>query len=162
MSLPWGGLVLSWRARRMLSLAPRAPMARWPNTSDMLHPWAPDGTFNLPQVFQQRYSELQQFYSSLTSNDWERPCFHRMHLQTIRGYVHLRMAEVSYHTWDLKAGLETSPRLLPEVVPALVEWLPTWFRWGFFPSDPLDHFIRYRFEVSGPQPLPWDVAVLGD
>lgn len=98
----------------------------------------------------------------MTSDDWERPCFHRMHLQTIRGYVHLRLAEVSYHTWDLKAGLETSPRLLPEVVPALVEWLPTWVRWGFFPSDPLDHFIRYRFEVSGPQPLAWDVAVLGD
>ena len=53
---------------------------------------------NLLQVFQQRYSELQQLYASLTSDDWERPCFHRIHLQTIRGYVHLRLAEVSYHT----------------------------------------------------------------
>lgn len=52
---------------------------------------------NLLDVFQRRYSELQQFYASLGSDDWERPCFHRIHLQTIRGYAHLRLAEVSYH-----------------------------------------------------------------
>ena len=117
---------------------------------------------DLLKVFQQRYSELQELYASLTSDDWERPCFHRIHLQTIRGYTHLRLAEVSYHTWDLKAGLETSPQLLPEVVPALVEWLPTWFGWGFFPQEPLNQALRYRFQVDEPQPLAWDVAVLGD
>ena len=116
----------------------------------------------LLETFQQRYSELQQLYASLAPDDWERPCFHRIHLQTIRGYVHLRLAEVSYHIWDLKAGLEATPRLLPEVIPALLEWLPTWFRWGFFPQEPLEHPLRYRFLVTRPRALKWDVTVFGD
>lgn len=116
----------------------------------------------LLEVFRERHAKLHQVYASMASGDWERPCFHRIHLQTIRGYTHLRLAEVSYHTWDLKAGLETSPQLLPEVIPTLVEWLPTWFGWGFFPQEPLDQVLRYRFQVGDPEPLAWDVAVLGD
>lgn len=116
----------------------------------------------LLRTFQERYAELQQLYASLAPDDWDLPCFHRIHLQTIRGYVHLRLAEVNYHIWDLKAGLEAAPRLLPEVIPAMLEWLPTWFRWGFFPQEPLDQPLRYRFLVSGPHALAWDVTVMGN
>lgn len=52
--------------------------------------------------------------------------------------------------------------MLPEVVPALVEWLPTWFGWGFFPQQPFEQAVRFRFQVGDPHPLAWDVAVLGD
>lgn len=142
------------------------PPSQTPHISEVLAQVARDERQRLGpdllEVFCQRYAALQQLYASLGPGDWERPCFHRIHLQTIRGYTHLRLAEVSYHTWDLKAGLETAPRLLPEVVPALVEWLPTWFGWGFFPQPPLDQDLRYRFQVGDPRPLVWDVLVLGD
>ena len=112
--------------------------------------------------FRQRNDQFFSLLSSLEPADWERPCFHVLQVTTIRGLTLTRIAETGLHSWDLKSGVEITPRLLPDVVPALLEWTPTWFRWGFDAQEqPLEAPLRYRFQVGEPLNWSWDVVVTG-
>ena len=113
-------------------------------------------------AFRTKCSQFHQLLDSLTSDDWNKPAYHGRRTTTIRGLVLTRVSEVCLHTWDLKAGLEPSPGLHPHALPALVEWLPSWFYWGFYPPSTLSEPLRYRFHLSTPVPGIWDIVVLGD
>jgi len=117
----------------------------------------------LLRAFRDDCADLQQTLDSLQPKDWEKPCFHRIMTVPIRELALTRLAEVCLHTWDMKASLEPWPALEPpQVVPVVVEWLSTWFSWGFYPQQPQDPPLRYRFQVCEPRLVTWDVVVRGD
>lgn len=112
--------------------------------------------------FRERNAQLFAILDGLTEEQWELPCFHVLQVTTIRGLTLTRIAEIGLHSWDLKSGIEIAPRLFPDVVPTLLEWMPTWFTWGFDGQEQvLEKPLRYRFQVGEPLTLSWDVVNTG-
>ena len=112
--------------------------------------------------FRARNAQLFTLLDSLTPEDWDKPCFHVLQVTTVRGLTLTRIAEIGLHSWDLKSGVEIAPRLLPNIVPALLAWTPIWFTWGFDAQEqPLETPLRFRFQVGEPLNRSWDIIVTG-
>ena len=108
------------------------------------------------------HDRLRQVLSSLGSEDWDKPCFHRRGPMPMRDYVSLRVQELAVHGWDIRSSRDKAAELWEESLPILVGKVPRWLRTAFRPGLELPTPVRFRFDISGPVPIQEDVLVTGD
>ena len=111
--------------------------------------------------FTQGYDRLKQVMSTLRPEDWEKPCFHRRGKMPVQQFVALRVQELAVHSWDIRAGLDSSAAISEEALPQLVTMVPRWLRNAFRPGLDLPTPVRYRFDVTGAERVSQDVVVNG-
>ena len=115
--------------------------------------------------FNQGYHQLEQALSALRPKDWEKPCFHRRGKVPIHQFVAIRLQELAVHGWDIRAGLDPSAGISEEALPQLVTMVPRWLRTAFVSNQDSNPDLaaptRFRFDVTGVQPVKQDVVVTG-
>ena len=99
--------------------------------------------------------------STLQPEDWEKPCFHRRGKMPVHQFVALRVQELAVHSWDIRAGLDSSAAISEEALPQLVAMVPRWLRNAFRPGLDLPTPARFRFDVTGAERVSQDVVVNG-
>lgn len=119
------------------------------------------GGTKLLEGFASGYGRLDRVLSTLSAEDWEKPCFHRRGPMPVREYVSLRVQELAVHGWDIRSGLDETAELSEESLPLLVGRVPRWLMNAFQPGLDLPALVRYRFDVAGPVPVNEDVVVNG-
>jgi uncharacterized protein (TIGR03083 family) len=113
----------------------------------------------LLQAFTDGYQRLHQVLLGLQPEDWEKPCFHRRGVLSMREYVGRRLQELAMHGWDMRVAFDTSATVSEPPLPVLVSLAQ---RWLASPVPSLSAPVRYRFEVSRPVPVRQDVLVTQD
>ena len=111
--------------------------------------------------FNQGYDRLEHVMSTLRPEDWEKPCFHRRGKMPVHQFVALRVQELAVHSWDIRAGLDSSAAISEEALPQLVTMVPRWLRNAFRPGLDLPTPARFRFDVTGTERVSQDVVVNG-
>jgi hypothetical protein len=85
----------------------------------------------------------------------------------VQQFLPMSLQELVLHGWDIRSRREAETPLAPESLPALVELIATsrtsgFLAWAFRPGAQLPAPVRYRFEVTGPQPSRVDIVVEGE
>lgn len=120
------------------------------------------GEAELLNAFSDGYQRLHQVLLTLQPEDWEKPCYHRRGVLSIRHYVGLRLQELTIHGWDMRSAFDKTATLPESPLPALMGVAQRWLSNTFRPAPGLAAPIRYRFDVSGPAPVRQDVLVSQD
>jgi uncharacterized protein (TIGR03083 family) len=115
--------------------------------------------------FNERYDKFNDMLNRIGPDDWKKPCYQTLRLRPVHSFLQIIIQELAVHEWDIRSGLEPSPKLSAESIPVLMEKLPSnrrpWtipFQTGSTPSGP----IRYRFELTGVAGGRRDIVVEGD
>ena len=109
--------------------------------------------------FTARHDNLRQILEKLSDEDWDKPCFHRRGVLTVKEYLGIQVQELVLHGWDLRSGLDGAAELSNECLPAMVELVPRWIRNAFAPDLELPTPVRYRFDVSSPVAVHEDLLI---
>lgn len=108
------------------------------------------------------YELLDQVLREIKPQDWERPCFHRRGVVTIRDMVARRVQELAIHGWDIHSRFDAGHQLSEASVPVIVTLAHLWLANAFCPNAHSATPVRYRFEIAGPSPVWEDVVVYPD
>ena len=111
--------------------------------------------------FNEGYERLKQVMSTLRPEDWEKPCFHRRGKMPVRQFVAVRVQELAVHSWDIRAGLDSSAVISEEALPQMATLVPRWLGTAFRSSPDLAAPVRFRFDVTGAQRVNQDLVVNG-
>lgn len=119
----------------------------------------------LLEAFSSGFDRLNRLMAALGPQDWSKPCsfWHFLGPIPAQGFIGLTIQELVIHEWDIRSGLDPSPRVSEDSLPALLDRIPTrlslpqlaTFRLNFAPAGP----VRYRFSVTGPVPSTHDIVV---
>ena len=103
----------------------------------------------LVEAFGQNCERLGALLARMGPDDWEKQCYHPASYLSVRRYLILRLAEMSVHEWDIRSGLEGSPKLPDAVAPVLMELLPGFVVGRFFqPGANIPSPSRFRFSLT--------------
>lgn len=123
----------------------------------------------LPALNEQ-YDWLNTMLSGIGPDDWEKPCYHTSRLRPVESFLPTIIQELAVHEWDIRFSLGSATPVSAESLPVLMEKIPlgrpaTNSRpWRTpFPTGPgRADSLRYRFDLSGPGGLKFDLVVEGD
>jgi uncharacterized protein (TIGR03083 family) len=112
-------------------------------------------------------TRLNALLAGVGALEWEHPCYHPWRLMPVQQFLPMSLQELVLHGWDIRSRREAETPLAPESLPALVELIATsrtsgFLAWAFRPGAQLPAPVRYRFEVTGPQPSRVDIVVEGE
>ena len=118
-------------------------------------------------TFEATLTRLHVLLTGVSSNDWERPCYHPWRLMPVRQFLAMTLQELVLHGWDIRSRVAPKAALAPESLPALLELIATshtsgFLTWAFRPGSRLSTPVRYRFAVTGAVPSRVDIVVEGD
>jgi uncharacterized protein (TIGR03083 family) len=111
-------------------------------------------------TFEARNAQLHQLLTTLSPQDWEKPCAHPFGLRPARFFVSMRAQDLTMHDWDIRSQLDPAAHLLAESFPLFLARIPT--LGSFRPGAKLPTPIRYRFALTGPGASSHDILVEGD
>ena len=111
----------------------------------------------------EQYDWLNKVLAGIGPEDWDKPCYHPAGLRSVESFIPTWLAELALHEWDIRSALETSPLVSEEIVPGLLEKIPTnrGRPWSItFPDVPnsTEH-LRYRFDLTGIGAQKLDVVI---
>ena len=115
-------------------------------------------------TFQACTAQFTAFLEGLTTQDWERPCYHPTGLHPARRFVDLYISELAMPGWDIRSQLEPVAHLSDESLPVFLDLVPNLNlgRWTFRPGPRLPGFSRYRFVLTDGVSHVYDIVVTGD
>ena len=121
----------------------------------------------LLSTYIEKDNHLIQLLTGLSPEDQVKPCYHPGSIVPAANFVDLRFKEVVLHQWDIQSAIEEKAALSPAGLASMVILIKESFasgslRWAFWAGPPLDHPVRYRFEVKSPVPVTVDIVVEGD
>ncbi len=121
----------------------------------------------LLETYLEKDNHLINLLTGLSPEDQVKPCYHPGSIVPAGNFVDLRFKEVVLHEWDIRSAIEEKATLssasLASMVILIVESFASGsLRWAFWAGPPLDHPVRYRFEVKSPVPVTADIVVEGD
>ncbi len=120
---------------------------------------------NLVPAFHDRYDWLNNLLARIGPGDWETPCYHALGQRSVGSFIPAILSELALHEWDVRSTLEPSTSISENLIPVLLEKLPTKVGrpWSIsFPNmsnSPVP--IRYRFELTSAGSGNLDVVVEG-
>jgi uncharacterized protein (TIGR03083 family) len=109
-------------------------------------------------------AQFTAFLEGLTTQDWERSCYHPTGLHPARRFVDLYISELAMHGWDIRSQLEPVAHLSDESLPVFLDLVPNLnlVRWTFRPGSRLPASIRYRFVLTDHVSHVYGIVVTGD
>jgi uncharacterized protein (TIGR03083 family) len=116
-------------------------------------------------TFQACTAQFTAFLEGLTTQDWERPCYHPTGLHPARRFeLDLYISELAMHGWDMRSQLEPVAHLSDESLPVFLDLVPNLniVHWTFRPGPRLPGFIRYHFVLINRVSHVYDIIVTGD
>ena len=121
----------------------------------------------LLETYLEKDNHLINLLTGLSPEDQVKPCYHPGSIVPAGNFVDLRFKEVVLHEWDIRSAIEEKATLSPASLASMVILIEESFasgslRWAFWAGPPLDHPVRYRFEVKSPVPVTADIVVEGD
>ncbi len=109
--------------------------------------------------FNHTNDQMDELLSSVSDFDWEKPCHHAVSVFPVRTFLNTRVSELVMHGWDIRSPFETNARISPDAIPIVLELLPSFINWQFWPSDRLPEAVRYHFELTGPGSRNIDILI---
>ena len=121
----------------------------------------------LLETYLEKDNHLINLLTGLSPEDQVKPCYHPGSIVPAGNFVDLRFKEVVLHEWDIRSAIEEKATLSSASLASMVILIEESFasgslRWAFWAGPPLDHPVRYRFEVKSPVPVTADIVVEGD
>ena len=121
----------------------------------------------LLETYLEKDNHLINLLTGLSPEDQVKPCYHPGSIVPAGNFVDLRFKEVVLHEWDIRSSIEEKATLSSASLASMVILIKESFasgslRWAFWAGPPLDHPVRYRFEVKSPVPVTADIVVEGD
>lgn len=121
----------------------------------------------LLETYLEKDNHLINLLTGLSPEDQVKPCYHPGSIVPAANFVDLRFKEVVLHEWDIRSAFEENATLSSASLASMVILIQESFasgslRWAFWAGPPLDHPVRYRFEVKSPVPVTADIVVEGD
>ncbi|MCH8989355.1 MAG: maleylpyruvate isomerase family mycothiol-dependent enzyme [Chloroflexi bacterium] len=121
----------------------------------------------LLETYLEKDNHLINLLTGLSPEDQVKPCYHPGSIVPAGNFVDLRFKEVVLHEWDIRSATEEKATLSSASLASMVILIEESFasgslRWAFWAGPPLDHPVRYRFEVKSPVPVTADIVVEGD
>ena len=121
----------------------------------------------LLSTYIEKDNHLIHLLTGLSPDDQVKPCYHPGSIVPAGNFVDLRFKEVVLHEWDIRSAIEEKATLSAASLASMVILIKESFasgslRWAFWAGPPLEHPVRYRFEVKRPVPVTADIVVEGD
>ncbi len=95
--------------------------------------------------------DFDRVLSLIKPDDWDKLCYHRLHPETVRSKVDIRIAELAMHEWDIHWAFDRNAVLAEDSLPGLVSASGRAVRRAFRPDQARILPVRYRFQISGPE-----------
>ena len=114
---------------------------------------------NLLGVLNRRLDESVQVFSTVGTQDWEKPCYWPPGPEPVRTILDIRISELTMHAWDIRWPVDAGYHLSDDSIRVLMQTVDRAVRRAFRPDDELHRQIRYRFEVMGPFEAAYDVVM---
>ena len=110
--------------------------------------------------FASQCERLGEALSELKPEDWDKPCYHPAAVISVGTYVDLRLTEMAVHEWDIRSGIEPSPEVAPDVLPAVFDLLPKFVVGRLYrPGESINGATSFRFNVTGAVSGSFDITV---
>ena len=121
----------------------------------------------LLETYLEKDNHLINLLTGLSTQDQAKPCYHPGNIVPAGNFVDLRFKEVVLHEWDIRSAIAEKATLSSASLASMIILIQESFasgslRWAFWAGTPLDHPVRYRFEVKTPLPVTADIVVEGD
>jgi len=104
---------------------------------------------------------LDKLLADLKDADWEKPCYHPAAIFPVRRFLNSWTSELVVHGWDIRSRLEPGAKLSADAVPLVLNYIPSFANWLFWPTGGLPEPVCYRFELNGPGSRDIDIVVAG-
>ena len=127
----------------------------------------PDAGTGHPSISLEKDNILINLLTGLSPEDQVKPCYHPGSIVPAGNFVDLRFKEIVLHQWDIRSVIEEKSGLSAASLGSMVILIQESFasgslRWAFWSGPPLDHPVRYRFEVKSPVAVTADIVGGGD
>ena len=110
--------------------------------------------------FASQCESLGEALSELNPEDWDKPCYHPAAVISVGTYVDLRLTEMAVHEWDIRSGIESSPEVAPDVLPAVFDLLPKFVVGRLYrPGESINGATSFRFNITGAVSGSFDITV---
>lgn len=116
----------------------------------------------LLQAFVEAHEHFHQVAQTLRAEDWDKPCYHRRGVMSVRDYMGVRLQELTLHGWDARTAFDPAATLSEPPLPLLLGLTQRWLSNTFRPVPALTAPVRYRFDITAPVPVYQDVVVSPD
>ena len=121
----------------------------------------------LLETYLEKDNFLIDLLTGLSPDDQIKSCYHPGSIVPAGNFVDLRFKEIVLHQWDIRSAIEEKAGLSAASLGSMVILIQQSFasgslRWAFWAGPPLNHPVRYRFEVKTPVPVTADIVVEGD
>ena len=94
-----------------------------------------------------RFNEL---LDGLQPEDWAKLCYHPARVISVASFVDLRLTEMVVHEWDIRSRIEPSASLPANVMPAVLDLLPTFVVGRLYaPGQSITSPATFRFNLTG-------------
>lgn len=81
--------------------------------------------------------------------------------RTLYQVIGVRVGEIAIHRWDIESRVRAEAPLAPETLPTLMGYLAGWRMFSFQKVRPHAP-VHYRWDITEPLTVKWDVVVHGD
>ena len=110
-------------------------------------------------AFRSANDELNRLLAGLSTNEWDKPCYHPIGDIPARTFVSLRMFELALHGWDIASRFQPDVGMPPEGLDMIMDIVTRACPGLVVPADRQATWARYRFDLSGPRPDVYDLVV---
>ena len=113
----------------------------------------------LVEAFSSSVDRLNEAFSGMDDDDWNKECWGLRQLQPASAYVTIRISEVVIHSWDIRFPSDPQAGLSPDCVAVVLERLPVWLNSLGLPEFGAGQSpARYRFRTTGAADFQRDVV----
>lgn len=112
--------------------------------------------------FNESSDHLDKLMSDVKDADWEKPCYHPALIFAVHRFLNARTSELVVHGWDIRSKLEPMSEVSSDAIPLVLEYIPLFANWLFWPKGELPEPICYRFELNGSGSRDIDIVIKGD
>jgi uncharacterized protein (TIGR03083 family) len=116
----------------------------------------------LLEGFRADREQSEDVLTGMTSQDWEKPCYHPVGSEPIRTIIDIRLTEVAMHGWDIRASFDPQASLSEDALPSLLQTIPRAVRRAFRPDTSRTRHVRYRFQMTEPVAATMDIILAAD
>ena len=104
---------------------------------------------------------LDKLMADVKDSEWNKPCYHPAEIFPARRFLNARTCELVMHGWDIRSRLEPEIEISSNAIPLVLQFIPSFANWLFWPKGELSEPICYRFKLNGPGSRDMDIVVNG-
>ena len=113
-------------------------------------------------TFIRRYEALSQLLESLTSDDYEKPCFYHSGNRPVWTLADLTVQELAIHVWDIQSHTQPGTPLSPESQAVLLDRVVQRPQPAIALAQTAGDSARIRFQLSGAVDRAYDFTLASD